>query len=98
MAPSHPCPPLDSVLIPSSWALKEGHLSQPPLPSASLYFSPSVFPLRTLCRGEYSILHRLKAASECWGLGAQALDPWERQIGALEAWGWGKEAVIPVSL
>ncbi|KAK2111563.1 hypothetical protein P7K49_011309 [Saguinus oedipus] len=44
------------------------------------------FTYRTLCRGEYSILHRLKAASECWRLEAQALDPWEREIGALEVW------------
>lgn len=55
-------------------------VSFPPCPDPSLPLSalpflllqlclPHLFfPLRTLCRGEYSILHRLKAASECWGL------------------------------
>lgn len=40
-----------------------------PTSSPSLHLPHRLFSLRTLCRGEYSILHRLKAASECWGLG-----------------------------
>lgn len=86
--PSPPCPDpflqelsvCLSLLFPSS--------------SFSLCLAHPVFSLRTLCRGEYSILHRLKAASECSGL-----KPWTPGTqgcvlgGTGHSFGWGRKQV-----
>lgn len=87
-----PWPPTRAPVLSLSRSLPAGLLRSTVLPtSASLPLPHPLFSRRTLCRGEYSILHRLKAASECWGWGVQAPDP--RQ-GSLSSHGSGDATTL----